>query len=1018
MAKEFKLSYTANDINTRLGKIDSLANKSELPTKTSDLTNDSGYLTSYTETDPTVPSWAKAATKPTYTASEVGADASGTASSAVSAHNANTSAHADIREQIDQLFSEKLDKTSVLQNTGNSETDVMSQKAVTAALENLTTLPYGGSKEWLENNGDVNQLYQIDGYVWGYIESTGWTKSGTQFLVVSSESEMTNNGGTEYLLRRGNEGTVYTYTEASGDSDVSVVDSIPDTANNGDIITVKPTEVSSIAEMVDTSKQYAMDGKVWEYGEVEVEKEPENRFVPANATLNKRLSSSGESGSNGMFITEYLEFDASTATSSIIWLPTDWASTAENQRVLLADANKAKLSSYYIKSNMSSSHHYVGRENGRYYVDISKDNTGSTMACYASTKYIRIGLSSGVTTSITAADIADVEILFEKDRGVITQSQWVETDFSVGRKYEASVTTKEVPNYTNLADPTSSDWIDDVRLNSSGTTTDNAGTTATNYISAVKGDVIRVKGLDMTASTARIAMYKSDKSVLFSTTMSSTSYVTDKSLTVELSSFKLAFSNDTAAFVRFSAPLTGNSADVIITKNEEITTKTIKTTNWEDIGAYTAPTEAGWDATEETHEVIDSLSAPSTSGDSAVYSGDGYLYSYIIGAAWMQSSKYSAPTLSIDGELSSTSTNAVQNAIVTAELDVIKAKTNSNASEINSINTRIANIETGSDTVTIPTFWEDAVAEVITKIKALQVGRNCVTFPFFSDNHQRNGYAGILISHIMKACNIPYCFFGGDSISNGYIDSEETMIAQDKAFDTIMSYIPNGRLCRAVGNHDGYWNVSSATGDENHYTDAQIYELFMREESIAQNKHFGGDGTYYYVDDIASRVRWIVLDTNDGIVENEQLTWLQNTALSFSESGWAIVFISHQPISNHYHALISNAAEVRTIVTSYMNGNSANKADVVGWYSGHIHRDRIYTGIATNTKDDTEGDAMGFTQVTITSDHTSIAYDDATKHTVAADDQSHAIDFVTINKSTRTVNITRLGIGEDRSYSY
>lgn len=43
------------------------------PTKTSELTNDSGFLTSYTETDPTVPSWAKQSTKPTYTASEVGA---------------------------------------------------------------------------------------------------------------------------------------------------------------------------------------------------------------------------------------------------------------------------------------------------------------------------------------------------------------------------------------------------------------------------------------------------------------------------------------------------------------------------------------------------------------------------------------------------------------------------------------------------------------------------------------------------------------------------------------------------------------------------------------------------------------------------------------------------------------------------------------------------------------------------------------------------------------------------------
>lgn len=76
------------------GSYNDLSNKPTIPTKTSDLTNDSGfltqhqslagyateswvgqqgYLTSYTETDPTVPAWAKASTKPSYTASEVGA---------------------------------------------------------------------------------------------------------------------------------------------------------------------------------------------------------------------------------------------------------------------------------------------------------------------------------------------------------------------------------------------------------------------------------------------------------------------------------------------------------------------------------------------------------------------------------------------------------------------------------------------------------------------------------------------------------------------------------------------------------------------------------------------------------------------------------------------------------------------------------------------------------------------------------------------------------------------------------
>lgn len=42
-----------------------------IPTKTSDIENDSGFITD--ETDPTVPAWAKEPTKPTYTAAEVGA---------------------------------------------------------------------------------------------------------------------------------------------------------------------------------------------------------------------------------------------------------------------------------------------------------------------------------------------------------------------------------------------------------------------------------------------------------------------------------------------------------------------------------------------------------------------------------------------------------------------------------------------------------------------------------------------------------------------------------------------------------------------------------------------------------------------------------------------------------------------------------------------------------------------------------------------------------------------------------
>lgn len=79
------------------------ADKSEIPVRTSQLENDSGflttlpgglvteeqleskgYLTSFTETDPTVPAWAKEPNKPTYTLDELGAESKGSAAEALS----------------------------------------------------------------------------------------------------------------------------------------------------------------------------------------------------------------------------------------------------------------------------------------------------------------------------------------------------------------------------------------------------------------------------------------------------------------------------------------------------------------------------------------------------------------------------------------------------------------------------------------------------------------------------------------------------------------------------------------------------------------------------------------------------------------------------------------------------------------------------------------------------------------------------------------------------------------------
>lgn len=1070
---------TEDYVDNKVGTLGALASKSTVEksdlstTVQASLNKADSALQSYTETDPTVPAWAKASSKPSYTksevglgnvdnvkqysesnpppypvtkvnnktgavtltASDVGADASGAASSAVNAHSTDTFAHSDIRNQIDQLFAEKIDASAITQNTGDSEDKLMSQKAVTDAINSMVTLPYGGSKDWLENNGDPDQLYQIDGYIWGYIEANGWTQSATQYLIVSSESAMTNEGGTEYLLRTGDTGTVYTYTPASGDIDTTVVEQLPDTANDGDIVTLNPTAVSDVSQMTDTSKWYAMDGKVYEYGEVTYEAEAPNRLVPSTASINARLSGSSASvtanGSKGAFVTDFIPVSGmETMYTEAVRLNWELKESSDN-KVLYYDSNKTKLTSNLFHTSISN----YTTANGETLLDLTGwYSTATPLSDWSQVAYVRFQLfvkESG--TSITNDDIANLTIKFDAEGCTKTKIDWYDSGYSVGRRYKATVATVDVPDYTNLYDPATmaNDTYLNKRWNSSKQLQDATGYASTPIVNipatSVNTVTVRIKNAPQITSSGYSRLLIGDGDEIVSAVgnpiqndWTSTSdgngvysyiYHHNESVqadTVNVARFTVQFSS--------SAITAADVEDLIITVNEPITSHQETTFKWVDIGTYVAPTESSWDATDEKHNVIDSLSVTAASGASAVYSVDGYLYSYIVGSSWMKLSKYAAPTLAVDGELSLTSTNAVQNRVVSSEIDALKASAQNHTNEISEINNRIATIETGSSSVSVPSFWQDALDECIAKIKALQVGRHCVTFPFFSDNHQRNGYAGILISEVMKACHIPYCFFGGDSISNGTIADEATMIAQDKAFDTMMSYIPNGRLCRAVGNHDGYWYDGT---NKYYYTDTQIYELFMREESIAQNKHFGGDGTYYYVDDIASKVRWIVLDTNDGAVEDEQITWLRNTALHFTEPEWSVVLISHQPLSNHYHAGISNATAVRQVIEDHVQGTSGDiTATIVGCFSGHIHRDRIYHGAAVNTKDDTEVGTMPFVQVTITSDHTSIAYDDATKHTVAADDQSHAIDFVTINTNSKTVNITRLGIGNDRSYTY
>lgn len=89
---------------------------------------------------PSVPSWAMQSNKPSYSASEVGADASGTATSEVSTHNTNTSAHNDLRLELKNLS----DRLKALADSDDTTLDQMSEivkyiKNNKSLIDNVTT---------------------------------------------------------------------------------------------------------------------------------------------------------------------------------------------------------------------------------------------------------------------------------------------------------------------------------------------------------------------------------------------------------------------------------------------------------------------------------------------------------------------------------------------------------------------------------------------------------------------------------------------------------------------------------------------------------------------------------------------------------------------------------------------------------------------------------------------------------------------------------------------------------------
>ena len=349
----------------------------------------------------------------------------------------------------------------------------------------------------------------------------------------------------------------------------------------------------------------------------------------------------------------------------------------------------------------------------------------------------------------------------------------------------------------------------------------------------------------------------------------------------------------------------------------------------------------------------------------------------------------------------------------------------------------------------IPAYYEEHLTTKINAIKNKHTtyGMAVTSFAFITDMHWTSNtkVSPILLREVCSECNINHIFNGGDWVNNSssadgvisQIEEIQTMFANNNILDKTMM---------VLGNHDDnsiYKNASKTVLQE------RMFDLVFRRISSDSNIVMDSDAEamgYYYKDDNFNRIRYIVLNCIDTVYQIDNTTdtityggqhsyefrkrqtdWFCNEALKVPNDKWNVVVCSHVPpvttnisgsdkAPNYGQHLINilNAFKNKTSYTATASGGTFGAysidvdfkdkgGNVIAWLAGHVHYDNIVQNNDINI-------------VTTLNNDTSVWADAPTKTTGTHTEQ--AFDVFTVNTKTRTVHVTRIGAGSDRSFTY
>lgn len=432
-------------------------------------------------------------------------------------------------------------------------------------------------------------------------------------------------------------------------------------------------------------------------------------------------------------------------------------------------------------------------------------------------------------------------------------------------------------------------------------------------------------------------------------------------------------------------------------------------------------------------------------------------------------------------ETGNSETAVMSQKAVTKELDglseEIADEVTARGNAIAEVKSQIGQLQSGNELVSVPSYWEAPIAEAIAKVREIQNtgGNNVFHFIHFTDMHYKAGGTnytnniGAVARKLMDALGIPLIIGTGDITESSAAASSAQIDADvSEAFATFeVAGLENLLYCK--GNHDGAWGAKATYGVN--YAMIQhpkkLWNRLYRWQAKDFRRVFSDDGSYYYVDNIPQKVRYIVLNSHWADYSNitdadydsqateyntqkninygdAQAEWLATVALDFKgEDGWHVVVPTHAPMWNKFNGVsknymnvqyagTNNASTIRNILMAFYNktsveyrtgksvdfSNVGESCTIAGVWCGHCHTDFICKHDEAGT-----GTDIPFPIVSTTSaGHVNSSYEEdfgmpVTTRTLNSATET-AFDIVSINKATKRIYTTRIGAGNDRSTFY